>query len=220
MPTDTATAVSSTAPQQQRPQPACNDDDYAVPSAATSTSYRPAVHVDPSALGIADFVANAELSRTTSTQLPPSGTGGGKTTRTAVAVETDEFAEFHPFSPSGTLPHLSPCLNNADTWGSDSSGDGGKQPQRRPPQQRRRHRHGSTDSFTPSTSPDDTRSSSGNNSAQKPSPHAIATAFTPLRQSGKIERTKELMERVALVKARFRARQLAAATCQCQEQRE
>jgi hypothetical protein len=215
MPADTATAVPSTAPQQQRPQPACHDDGYAVPSAATSTSYRPAVHVDPSALGIADFVANAELSRTTSTQLPPSGTGGGKTTRTAVAVETDEFAEFHPFSPSGTLPHLSPCLNNADSWGSDSSGDGGK----RQRQQRRRHRHVSTDSFTP-TSPDDTESSSGSNSAQQPSPHAIATAFTPIWKGGKIEHTKELMERVALVKAQFRARQLAAATGQCQEQRE
>jgi hypothetical protein len=125
----------------------------------------------------------------------------------AAEITVDAIAGFHPFPPPAELPQLSPMTCPEDHDG------GTAQPQ----EPRRRCDRGSTDSFTrdsPSFDGRDTEEDDGLETSplRQPSPHAIATAFTPLRQSGKIERTKELMERVALVKAQFRARQLAAAT--------
>ena len=126
---------------------------------------------------------------------------GGLVVTTEVA---DAVARFQPFAPSAALPQLSP-------WTSPDSNEAfgaGLQPER----PTRRYRHSGADSFTPSTaSPDDnTDGSSGSKSSVpcKPSAEDIATAFTPLREN-KIERTTELMERVARAKARFRARQFA-----------
>jgi hypothetical protein len=127
---------------------------------------------------------------------------GGLVATTEVA---DAVARFQPFAPSAALPQLSP-------WTSPDSNEAfgaGLQPER----PTRRYHHSGADSFTPSTaSPDDnTDGSSGSECSPplKPSAEDIATAFTPLRKGGKIERTTELMERVARVKARFRARQFA-----------